>query len=172
MSAALSISLFIMPTPKTIAVSESVPTKSPELESLPSGWNFQIEGSGRIFYVKGDPKTSTERSYAHPTHGPLPCRWIFQVYREGEDDSWRTEYFDRATGKRSQADPRHARKEIERQMFSTPRRDTIRGGLYKRRAGEDISLARREPIGTENCQDDYAVIKVLDAGDGTKGGMK
>ena len=57
-------------------------------------------------------------------------------------------------------------------MLTSPRRDAIRGGLYKRKPGEDISLARREPIGIDNCHDDYAIIKVLDAGDGTKGGMK
>ena len=161
-----------MPGLKNIVVLENVPTNSPELKTLPPSWTFQIEGSGRIFYVKGDPRTSSERSYAHPMHGPLPGRWIFQVYRQDDDEPWKTEYMDRATGKRSQTNPRQSRKEIEKQMFTTPRKDTIRGGLYKRKPGEDISLARREPIGTEICHDDYAIIKVLDAGDGTKGGMK
>jgi len=161
-----------MSAQETEAASESFPASSPELKSLPPSWNFQIEGSGRIFFVKGDPKISNERSYAHPTHGPLPGRWIFRVYRTDNDDPWKTEYFDRATGKRSQTNPRHIRKEIENQMLSMPRRDTIRGGLHKRKPGEDLSLARREPIGTENCHEDYAIIKVLDAGDGTKGGMK
>ena len=154
-------------------ITQGVNVASPELIALPDGWEWRVQDTGRVFFVKGEtPDSKAVRTYDHPSFGPLPKPWIFRVSNEtknGRRETW-TEYYNRDTQKASQRDPRGDKNVLSSEMLTRPRSDAIRGSLYRPKPGDDLSTARRTDIGTNNNRDDYLTIKVLDPGDGSKGG--
>jgi hypothetical protein len=87
--------------------------KSPEKNSLPSGWKARSDQDNRVYFLR---EADNFTSYNHPRLGALPKPWIL-IY-----DGRREAYKNRSTGKITHEDPRFFKENIDARMEAIPKR--------------------------------------------------
>ncbi|KAK6189581.1 hypothetical protein LQW54_013128 [Pestalotiopsis sp. IQ-011] len=159
-------------------------TANDEVRSVPPGWKVLVtQKSGRVHYYH--PEDAPDGTYDHPVSGSLPKDWRMFKTTGGYF------YYNIETGKRTidrpgslpdpkqqptpkqqPAQPNAAPKSVApkavRKASPPPASVAAPPGFAKVKAG--MNLERNE-IASAPLDDRYDVIKVIDPGDGTKGGM-
>jgi serine/threonine protein kinase len=142
----------------------------PEYKSLPEGWSIGIDEKDRdrvYFFKDGSPDKKT---FTHPSLGPLPSPWILKLIRNRSKNTFQILYYDPKNNTKSTKDPRFLAQTLAQNSKNVPKELRI-AASSQRNKNIDTSKMQRQPIGNKDIRDHYETMKVLDPGDGTKGGM-
>src|SRR6187402_1759243 len=141
----------------------------PELKALPEGWLIKAETNGRIYFLKLGTATTV---YDHPCLGPLPRPWILKLCKESGTKHLVPKYYNRDTKVESTRDPRFS-PEYLKSRTRTLEKDALEivGSLRKMTSDMPLEHMKRADIGKKDIRDKYEIVKVIDPGNGSVGGM-
>jgi hypothetical protein len=140
----------------------------PELQALPDSWIIKVD-SRRRFYFENPETRKTH--YAHPTLGNLPKPWILRLCSEA-DGKRRPRYYNQETGKSTTENPRVSNQVLRAHNNSRSENDLkTTASFSKMKKGMTLDSMKRQPILKVNFRHKYDILKALDPGDGTVGGM-
>ncbi len=153
----------------------------PELKALPDDWTIKAVSENNpaekyhIFFQNRKGATT----YTHPTLGPLPKPWVLKLcsVTDGGSNS-RTggksripKYFNKVTKESRDKDPRFSPETLKARVDSLTHENNIAGSLKKMKPGMALENMKRQDIGTKDIRHNYDILKAIDPGDGTIGGM-
>lgn len=152
----------------SLPTQERLRSQLPELQALPEGWIIKVDQQRRFYFV--DPSTR-KTHYAHPTLGNLPKPWILRMCSVPGGQRL-PRYFNTETQRSSIENPRTSNK-VLRANNKSWKQDDLGTAATVNRMKKTWSLKgmKRQPIGKENIRHKYDILKALDPGDGTLGGM-
>ncbi|TVY44439.1 Serine/threonine-protein kinase [Lachnellula subtilissima] len=142
----------------------------PEYQSLPDDWAIGVDpdAGDRVYFFRD--ARPAEKHYTHPSLGPLPSPWILKLVSNHSKNTFQILYYDPKNHIKSRQDPRFLDKTLLQHSKNVPKELRI-AASSQRNKNLDISKMKRQPIGNKNIRDYFEIMKVLDPGDGTKGGM-
>ncbi|KAF7541327.1 hypothetical protein G7054_g746 [Neopestalotiopsis clavispora] len=160
-------------------------TANEEIRRVPSDWRvMKTLQSGRVHFHH--PQHAPSGTYAHPTLGKLPDEWQmlktpsgYWYYNTKTRESTKYRPQKRSAPKLpktsqplSQLQAAPDKSDSSAQIVTTPCPLLVSGaapvGYAKVRAGMKLE---RNMIASTSLEDKYDIVKVIDPGDGTKGGM-
>ncbi|TVY93933.1 Actin-regulating kinase [Lachnellula willkommii] len=143
---------------------------SPEYQSLPDEWSIGIDpdAGDRVYFFRD--ARPAEKHYTHPSLGPLPSPWILKAVLNPSKNTYQILYYDPKNHIKSRKDPRFLDKTLLQHSKNVPKELWI-AASSQRNKNLDVSKMKRQPIGNRDIRDYFEIMKVLDPGDGTKGGM-
>ncbi|TVY47562.1 Serine/threonine-protein kinase [Lachnellula occidentalis] len=149
---------------------EDALAECPEYLSLPVEWSIGIdhEAGDRVYFFRD--ARADEKHYTHPSLGPLPSPWILKLIPNPLKNTFQILYYDPKNRIKSRKDPRFLDKTLLQHSKNVPK-DLWIAASSQRNKNLDISQMKRQPIGNKDIRGYFEIMKVLDPGDGSKGGM-
>jgi NIMA (never in mitosis gene a)-related kinase len=153
----------------SLPTQERLRSQLPELQALPDGWIATVDEKLRFYFV--DPATR-KTHYAHPTLGNLPKPWVLRLCSIPEARERRPRYYNLETRESTTENPRMSNKVLRANNNSWKRDDLSTAANFSRmKKAWSLNNMKRQPIGNVNIRHKYDILKALDPGDGTVGGM-